>query len=85
MPRAGDRPRLLPMVLTADANLAVVFENRKMHVGDGRTTGRPKGRLELMLGQPLAVHYVAKNMPIVNDDLRFALNKLLQALASESR
>src|SRR5215510_6595571 len=64
---------LLQSVLAADADLAVVFKNRKMYVGDGRTPGGAKRRLELMLGQSLAVHHVPINVPIVNDDLWLAL------------
>src|SRR6185295_3539124 len=76
---------LLTNVFTPDADLAVVFENRKMHVGDGGTTRGPQRRLEFMLGQSLAVHYLSINLTVVNDNLRFALHELFETFVPESR
>src|SRR5262245_56532393 len=73
------------LVLAADTDLAVVFKHSKMHIGDRGAAGRPQGRFELMLGQSLAVHHVAIDMTIMNDDLWFALHKLFQTLVSEGR
>src|SRR3974377_1206851 len=62
------------------ADLAVVLENREVHILDAGTACPAQRRFELVLRQALALHHVAVHVPVMDEHLRSTLDDACEAL-----
>jgi len=56
-------------------DLPIVFEHRKMHIGQARATGIAQRRVQFMMGNLLALHHRFKQFAIMDENLRTPFNQ----------
>src|ERR1043166_7994324 len=65
-----------------DRDLTGVFQDGAMYFLDASATGGAQGRVELVMGDLLAFHYVGIKFAVVNEDLRAALEERCDGFAA---
>ena len=73
------------MVLEADADLAVILQNRKMHIGGIRTARLAQCRLKLRLRELVTLHHVSVYMPVMNEHLGASFHQAGKTLVAVRR